>query len=230
MANNKGLDKGDERLESVEEALSKSEQFIINNQKTLIGVVAVVVVVVLGYFGVNKYYLQPKEKEAQTQMFMAESYFESDSLNKALYGDGNSLGFMDIIDEFGSTDAGNLARYYAGVSLLRQGEYEEAASQLKKFSADDYIISAMAMGALGDVYLEMGKQSEAASQYEKAARDRTNELTTPMYLLKAGQTYELMGDYSKALKTFKEINEKYPSTTEGRLMEKYIARVEAAVK
>lgn len=230
MANNKGLDKGDERLESVEEALSKSEQFIVNNQKTLIGVVAIVVVIVLGYFGVNKYYLEPKEKEAQTQMFMAESYFEADSLNKALYGDGNNLGFMDIIDEFGSTDAGNLARYYAGVSLLRQGEYEEAANQLKKFSADDHIISAMAMGALGDVYMEMGKQSEAASQYEKAASHNSNELTTPMYLLKAGQTYELMGDYSKALKIFKEINEEYPSTTEGRLMEKYIARVEAAVK
>lgn len=230
MANNKGLDKGDERLESVEEALSKSEQFIVNNQRTLIGVVAIVVVIVLGYFGANKYYLQPKEKEAQTQMFMAESYFEADSLNKALYGDGNNLGFMDIIDEFGSTDAGNLARYYAGVSLLRQGEYEEAATQLKKFSAGDHIISAMALGALGDVYMEMGNQSEAASQYEKAARHKMNELTTPMYLLKAGQTYELMGEYSKALKVFNEINEKYPSTTEGRLMEKYIARVEAAVK
>lgn len=230
MAINKGLNKGDERLESVEEALSKSEQFIINNQKTLVVVVAVVVMIVLGYFGVNKYYLQPKEKEAQTQMFMAESYFEADSLNKALYGDGNNLGFMDIIDEFSSTDAGNLARYYAGVSLLRQGEFEEAANQLKKFSASDHIISAMAKGTLGDVYLEMGKQSEAASQYEKAARSNLNELTTPMYLLKAGQTYELMGDYKKALKIFQEINEKYPSTTEGRLMEKYIARVEAAVK
>ncbi|MCK9451068.1 MAG: tetratricopeptide repeat protein [Bacteroidales bacterium] len=230
MAKKKGLEKGDERLESVEEALSRSEQFIINNQKTLTVVVVVVVVIVLGYFGVNKYYLQPKEKEAQTQMFMAESYFESDSLNKALYGDGNNLGFMDIIDEFGSTDAGNLARYYAGVSLLKQGEFEEAAKQLKKFSANDHIISAMAMGVLGDVYLEMGKQSEAASQYEKAARYKNNELTAPMFLLKAGQTYELMGDNNKALKIFKEINEKYPSTTEGRLMEKYIARVEAALK
>jgi len=230
MAKNKGLNKGDERLESVEEALSRSEQFIINNQKTLIGVVAVIVVVVLGYLGLNKYYLQPKEKEAHTQMFMAESYFESDSLNKALYGDGNNLGFMDIIDEYSSTDAGNLARYYAGISLLKQGEFKEAAEQLKKYSTGDRIVSAMALGALGDAYLEMGKQPEAAKQYEKAARYKSNELTSPVFLLKAGQTYELMGDNKKALSIFKEISEKYPSTTEGRLMEKYIARLEEAVK
>ncbi|MBU1370868.1 MAG: tetratricopeptide repeat protein [Bacteroidetes bacterium] len=230
MANNKGLEKGDERLESVEEALSKSELFIVNNQKTLISIITILIVIVLGYFGVNKYYIQPNEKEAQTQMFMAEWYFEADSLNKALYGDGNNLGFIDIIDEYSFTDAGNLAKYYAGISLLKQGEFEEAVDYLKEFNSDDHIVAAMAMGALGDAYLELNRQADAASQYEKAADHKANELTSPMYLFKAGQTYELMGENKKALNIYEQISREYPSTTEGRLMEKYIARLEASEK
>ncbi|MDD4374517.1 MAG: tetratricopeptide repeat protein [Bacteroidales bacterium] len=226
MTNKKGLDKGDERLEVVESTLSKTEQFIENNQKSLVVVVAIIVVVVLGYFGINRYYFDPLEKEAQTQLFMAEAYFEQDSLNKALYGDGNNLGFLDVIDEFGSTKAGNLAKYYAGVSFLKQGEYEEALSHLKKFKGKDKIVTAMAAGAIGDAYLELDKKSEAAAQYLKAARHKSNELTSPMFLLKAGQTYELIGDNKKAVEVYNELKMNFPNTTEGRNAERYIARAQ----
>lgn len=226
MTNNKGLEKGDERLEAVESTLSKTEQFIENNQKSLVIVVAVIVVVVLGYFGVSRYYLDPLEKEAQTQLFMAEAYFEQDSLNKALYGDGNNLGLLDVIDEYGSTKAGNLAKYYAGISFLKQGEYEEALDQLKSFKGKDHIVAAMALGAIGDVYLEMDKKSEAAAQYLKAARQEANELTSPVFLLKAGQTYELIGDAKKAVEIYNELKKNFPNSTEGRNAERYIARAE----
>ena len=224
MAKNKGIDKGDERLEVVEEALSKTEQFIESNQKSLIIVVSVIVLIVLGYFGLNKYYLQPREREAETQMFMAEKYFESDSLNKALYGDGNNPGFFDIIDDFGSTKAGNLACYYAGVSLLKQGEFEESIKYLNKFSSDDYMVGAMGLVAIGDAYLELNQTEKAADQYLKAAKHRENELTTPMFLFKAGQTYELLGNYKKANEVYESIKTDYPSSNEGRNIEKYITR------
>lgn len=226
MTNKKGLDKGDERLEAVESTLSKTEQFIENNQKSLVAVVAIIVVVVLGYFGINRYYFDPLEKEAQTQLFMAEAYFEQDSLNKALYGDGNNLGFLDVIDEFGSTKAGNLAKYYAGISFLKQGEYEEALSHLKKFKGKDKVVAAMALGAIGDAYLELDKKSEAAAQYLKAARHESNELSSPMFLLKAGQTYELIGDNKKAVEIYNELKMNFPNTTEGRNADRYIARAE----
>ncbi len=226
MTNNKGMDKGDERLEAVESTLSKTEQFIENNQKSLVIVVAVIVVIVLGYFGVNRYYLDPLEKEAQTQLFMAEAYFEQDSLNKALYGDGNNLGFLDVIDEYGSTEAGNLAKYYAGISFLKQGEFEEAIDKLKSFNGKDMMVSSMALGAIGDAYLELDKKAEAAAQYLKAAHHKSNDLTTPVFLLKAGQTYELVGDYKKAVEIYEELKIDYPNTTEGRNAERYITRAE----
>ncbi|MCK4639195.1 MAG: tetratricopeptide repeat protein, partial [Bacteroidales bacterium] len=108
----KKKDKTEEKIVAVEEVLGRTEQFIEKNQKILTIIVGIIVVLILGYFGYKKFYLAPLEKEAQSQIFMAEMYFEQDSLNRALYGDGNYLGFLDIIDEYSSTKTGNLANYY----------------------------------------------------------------------------------------------------------------------
>ncbi|MCK5838441.1 MAG: tetratricopeptide repeat protein, partial [Bacteroidales bacterium] len=97
----KKKDKTEENILAIEEALSKTELFIEKNQKMITIVVGIIVVVVIAFFGFRKLYLSPKESEAQTQMFMAEKYFDKDSMNLALYGDGNYLGFLDIIDEYG---------------------------------------------------------------------------------------------------------------------------------
>lgn len=227
MTNSKGTEKADERIEVVESALSRTEQFIENNQKPMIIGVLVIAAIVFAYFGVNRYFLEPKQKEAQVQMFMAEKYFQSDSLQKALYGDGNNLGFIDIVDEYGSTKAGNLASYYAGISLLKKGEYNEAIKYLDKFSSDDHILSAMAVGAKGDAYLELNQSEKAVSQYLNAAKTNVNEFTSPLFLMKAGNTYEIMGKFEDAVKVYEQLKADFPTTTDGRNADKYIGRAKA---
>ncbi len=230
MVKKKANDKAEERLEVVEEALSKSEQFIESNQQLLTGIVVVIVAVVLGYFGLNRYYFEPREKVAMEQMFMAERYFEIDSLNKALYGDGNNLGFLDIIDDFGRTKAGNLARYYSGVIFLKNGEFEESIAHLGKFKSRDNIIRPMALGSMGDAYLELNQQDKAIKQYLAAAKASSNDLTAPLYLYRAGKVYEMKQDYKKALAIYEQIQKEYFSSNEGRLMDKYIARLKQLMK
>ena len=80
---------------------------------------------------------QPKEVDAQSQIFRAEQYFEKDSFKLAFEGDGDALGFNDIIDEYGVTETANLAHYYAGICYLRLGEYENAIDDLKSFDSND---------------------------------------------------------------------------------------------
>ncbi len=218
--------KGDQRLENIEESLTRTEQFIVSNQKTISIIIGVIVVVILGYFGFQRYYQQPKTKEAQEQMFMAQRFFESDSLDKALYGDGNSLGFIDIADEYGFTKPGNLANYYAGISFLRKGEFNQAIDYLGDFSSDDYIVGPMALGAMGDAYLELGDHDKAANYYLEAADKMDNDFTSPMFLFKAGQVYEIMGDYDAAVSVYTRIKDDYPRSNEGRVVEKNIARAE----
>ncbi len=218
---------GDQRLENIGETLSKTEEFIFNNQKIIGVVVVVAIIVILGIFGYSKYYIAPKTTEAAEQMFHAQKYFESDSLDKALYGDGNSLGFIDIISEYGMTKPGNLANYYAGIIYLKKNDFERAIDYLKDFDADDHLIRPMATGAIGDAYLELGEKDKAAAYYLEAANWDDNNFTSPLFLFRAGQVYELLGNYDKAISIYTRIKNNYYKSNEGRSIEKNIARAQA---
>jgi tetratricopeptide (TPR) repeat protein len=226
----KKIDKTEERIVAVEEAFSKTEQFIEKNQKIILIVVGAIILVVLGYFGFKRLYLAPREKEAQSQMFMAEKYFEMDSITKALKGDGNYLGFLDIIDQYKFTKSANLSHYYAGICYLKKGEFQNAIDQLSDFSSDDELVGPMAIGALGDAYMELNNSDKAIECYLKAADKRKNDLTSPMFLMKAGMAYESAGKNDLALKTYMRIKTEFSRTNEGREIDKYIARLNGLVK
>lgn len=220
----------DEVILDIGGAYNKTEAFIEENQKPiLIGLGSVIGIVAL-YFAYQFMYLRPLEKEAAEEMWRAEQYFESDSFNLALMGDGNYLGFIDISEEYASTKSGNLANYYIGLIYLKTGEYEAAIDFLSDFSSEDIMLNSVSKGALGDAYMELGEVDNAISNYINAARAVENEFTTPIYLMKAAKLYESLGDYGEALVLYEEIRDDFPETTEGRSIEKYIARVEGKKK
>lgn len=227
MAKNKDKRREDS-FSDVENALTRSEQFIEDNQKILTIVVAVIVVLVIGYLSFTRLYIQPRENTAQSQMFMAENYFGKDSFNLAINGDGNYLGFLDIIDEFGMTKSANLAKYYTGISYLHLGQYEDAIDYLGEFHTDDLLLAPEKEGATGDAYLELGDADEALSFYKKAYAFK-NELTTPIYLMKAAKLLESDGDLEGALSLYNRIKDEYPDSYEGSSIDKYIARVETTM-
>jgi tetratricopeptide (TPR) repeat protein len=226
----KKIDKTEERIVAVEEAFGRTEQFIEKNQKVILIVVGAIILIVLGYFGFKKLYVAPREKEAQSQMFMAEKYFEMDSATKALKGDGNYLGFQDIIDQYKFTKSANLSHYYAGICYLKKGEFQNALDQLSDFSSGDELVGPMAIGAMGDASMELNNTDKAISYYLKAADKRKNDLTAPLFLMKAGMAYELTGKNDEALKLYERIKKEYPRTNEGREIDKYIARLNGPVK
>jgi tetratricopeptide (TPR) repeat protein len=160
-------------------------------------------------------------------MFMAEKYFEQDSLQKAINGDGLNYGFIDIVDEYSGTKAANLAHYYLGICYRNTGEYEYAIDELKKFSSDDIMISTVALGAIGDSYMELNDIDKAINYYEKAVSNGGNKLTSPIYLFKAGLAYEDNQDFAGAKKQYNTIKTNYPDSREAQTIDKYIARVEA---
>jgi tetratricopeptide (TPR) repeat protein len=218
--------KTDDQFAQIEETLSKTEQYIENNQENLVRIVGAIVVVIALFIGYQKLYIAPMEQEAQVDMFMAELYFQKDSFNLALNGDGQYLGFIDIADEYSSTKPGKLANYYAGLSYLNTGDFENAIEYLDDFSSDDIILSSLALGCIGDAYMELEDADNALSYYEDAASYTDNEFTTPRYMLKQAMIHENNGDYADALVLYKEIEADYKTSREGNGIEKYIARAE----
>jgi tetratricopeptide (TPR) repeat protein len=186
--------------------------------------VAIKVLVIAGYIGYTRFILVPREREARAEMFMAEIYFEQDSLQLALYGDAEYPGFLDVISSYRFTKTANLAHYYAGMSYLKIGDYEDAIKHLKKFRGTDQFLGAMTYGAIGDAHLELGDQSAAARYYRKAYRYKPNNLTTPLFLFKAGLLFEEMGQPGEALSLYERIHNEYQNSAEGRNIERYIGR------
>jgi tetratricopeptide (TPR) repeat protein len=222
-------DQDQQGLKNVEETLTKTEQFLEENYKPLLTGLAVVVVLV-GLFWLGRLYLGKRNDEAQAQIYQAQKYLEVDSINLALNGDGNYLGFLDIAKDYKFTNTGNLARYGAGICYLHLGNYEEAIDFLNKYTKKDKVIGSIAIGATGDAYVELGNVEKGISKYLEAADYATNSFNTPLFLMKAGELYEMTGKYSDALKVYQRIKDEYPESTEGSTIEKYIARVKLLTK
>lgn len=238
MANNKKeANKGDEQLGNVENALSKTELWIEKNQKIIYGVIAAIIIVAGIIFIAGRINSKNNEK-ASNEIFAAEKYFDKKEYETALKGDDNYPGFLEIYDSYSRTKTGKLAAYYAGICYLNLGKYEEAIDYLKKYNGKDDIIAPMALGAIGDCYLELDKNNEAASYYTeeaasyymKAANKSKNEFTGPLFLTKAGLTYEILGKNNSALKCYKTLKDEYPLTNEAFEISKRIAKMEEMVK
>lgn len=214
-----------ESSEAIQEKIEGFEHWIQSNPKIIIGVVAALVLAVGGYFG-WKYYVDNQEVQAQKEMFQAIRYFESDSLNLAFNGDGNNLGFKQIIEDFGMTPAGNLANFYAGVIHLKQGKFPLAIYYLGDFKANDMLVQARAYSLIGDAYMEQKNYEDASKWYNKASDYKPNKQFTPTYLMKAALAYEKLNQNDKAKEVYQKIIDTYFESNEVPNAKKYKARLE----
>jgi len=214
-----------ENPEALKEKLAGAENWLESNPKIVIGVALAILLTVGGYFGFQ-FYRDSQNEQAQNEMFQAVFYFEADSLDKALNGDGNNLGFLNIIDDYGITDAANLANYYAGLSYLKQGKFELARLYLEDFSSDDLLVQARAYSLVGDTYMEEQKYEDAATYYKKAANYEPNKYFSPAYLMKEALAYEKLNQNDKAKEAYEKIITQYWDSDEYQEAKKFKARLE----
>ncbi len=214
-----------ENPDAIAGEFSKVEHFLEKNKNLVFGILGAIALVVAGVLYYN-HYNKTQNADAQNEMFQAQYWFEADSLDLALNGDGNDFGFLEIIETYGSTKAANLAHFYTGVSYLKKGEFDNAIEHLQDFSADDFLIQARAYALIGDAYMEKGEYSEAVSNYAKAASYEENESFSPMYLLKEALAQEKLSDFAGAAKSYDKIINDFPKSGEFQEANKRKARIE----
>lgn len=183
-------------------------------------------VLVGGYFAYDHYIKKPEQQKAADAIWRAEELYRLDSVNLALNGDGSSVGFLNIISKYGGTPAGNLAKFYAGSSYMKLGDYENAIKYLKDFNSKDKLIMVRTYGLIGDAYAELGNKQEAVDYYKKAGTYYADDnFNSPEYLFRAGLLYQELNNNSEAVKMFTTIKDKYPASQYGREIEKYLGRL-----
>lgn len=206
-------------------SLNKGEVFLKQNSKVFAGILAAAIILIGGilYFQIDT---QNQNETAQEEMFQAIYFYEQDSVEFALNGDGINPGFLNIVEEYPRTDAANLANFYIGAIYLSERKFQEAVNYFEKFSSDDYLVQAKAYALTGDGYLELGSAEKAISFYKKAAEYNSNKFLTPKYLTKLAVAHEEAGNVKEAIAAYAEIEEKYFESFEFSAARKHKARLE----
>lgn len=212
-----------EKTEAVVEAVSKTDLFFKENKNLIIGVAVAAVLVAFGIFAFQKWYYQPKAREAQQQLYPAEMAFKAESWETALNGDGNNLGIAQVIEDYGKATPA-AAWFEAGICELQLGNYESAIDYLKNYKGKDAILKARSISCMGDAYVGLEDYAKALDCFVNAAGVIDN-IYAAAYLLKAGVTAEQLGKNEEALKYYKTIKEQYPQSMEGYDIDKYISRL-----
>jgi tetratricopeptide (TPR) repeat protein len=223
MAEKKLVNEGDK----TELVITRAKDFWERNSKIISVVFVVVVLGVGGYFGYRNYIQKPKEEKAADVMFKAEEYYRMDSVNLALRGDGQNLGFLKVIDKYGSTDAGNLACFYAGVCFIKLDGNQNAIKYLKKFSTSSSPVKARVYKLLGDANGDLGKHADAVDYYKKAAHAFEDDKTgsAEALFLAAYMSDRVLKNQKQAIELYKELKEKYPNTPQGIDADNYLAQL-----
>jgi tetratricopeptide (TPR) repeat protein len=226
-----------EVFNTLDEGAGKTEAWVAKNQKYIFIIIGAAAVIILGYLAYNEFVQEPKEADAANEMYQAQQYFdaaldasgaESDSLyNMSLTGGEGKYGFLDIIDNYGSTDAANQAHYYAGMAYLNTSKYQEAIDHLDDFSSNDEILAPLAKGGMGDAVMQLDQPEEALSYYEEAASMRNNSFTTPKFLLKAAITAISLGEGEKAEKFLTRIEDEFPNSEQAAQVPGYLGQAQA---
>lgn len=214
-----------ESPEALAQQLTRTEEFLEKNRQLVLAIGAVVILAIGGFIFYN-YYQSTQNESAQRELFQAVYYFEADSLGQALNGDGNNYGFLDILDLYGGTKAGNLASFYAGATYMKLGDFESAIRYLKGFDSSDDLVQARAYSLIGDAYMEQQDYANASDFYQQASNYKPNKQFTPVYLTKAAIAYERNGELNAALKCYTTIVDKFFGAAEYQEAKKHKARLE----
>lgn len=208
-------------------AVDRAQDFWTRNSRAITIAGLAIILLGGGYLLYKNFVKEPNEVKASEAIFKAEDYFRMDSLQLALNGDGINPGFLKIIDKYGSTKAGNLARFYAGASYLQLGNSANAVKYLKDFNTDAKAIQARGYKLLGDAYAEQGKNSDALSAYKKAAHHfEADETNSSEYLFMAAYfAQRVSNDPKQAIELYRELKAKYPRTQKGFEADKYLAQL-----
>lgn len=213
------------KKDEVRETLSHGAQAVFAHQHQIWvygGIALLVALAVLGW----RFYTQSQTAKGTAALADAMKVYQArirtaaepalpdeitylDEKNK--YGDAVKK-FTEVANRYSRTRPGQLARYYAALSLEKLNRYGEAENDLKALeSSGDESLSALARFKLAQVYDEDGKGSQAVQLYQQLSSKPTLFVPKPVVLLALADHYS-GSDPTQAAKLYKQVKDEFPDT------------------
>ena len=117
--------------------------------------------------------------------------------------------FLAVANQYGSTEPGKLALYFAGLTYLESGQTSQAESTLKKV-ADSWNgdVASLAKLALAQLYQQTGRASDATTLLSDLSKSNTTTVPSGLAQLELGDMYAAQGKTADAHRIYAEVKDK----------------------
>jgi len=220
LHNKKNEQEGKETVEffkDLDKEALNIEGFLEKNARILSIGFGILIVAVLGWFGYQQFIIGPKNEEATKSYLSAQKNLAEGKDDLALGGKSvANPGFLGTYDQYGSTKAGKLAAYNAGLIEFKKGNYQKAYDLLDNFSSGNKVLVALKYGAMADCLSNLNKSDDALAMADKASSASDDAYTSYYFTKKAGMLALALKKNADAKKYFAAIDEKYQDYDNGQ--------------
>jgi tetratricopeptide (TPR) repeat protein len=195
--------------------------------KKLVGIGALVVaVLVVGSIAFINNRRSSNEK-AMTELGMIYSYYDNTQYAVAIDGvpERNIAGLKSIVDNYGSTSAGELARFYLANCYFQLRRFDEALEAYDDFSPNSQLLTVSRLAGMAACHEAKGEHGEAASMFEKAAVTYANDVNAAENFSHAARNFAQAGNKERAIEVYKKIKKEFPKSAIAREVDRYIAQL-----
>ena len=223
----KRISKKELKQDALVKTYVKATSFYEQNKRYLnIGVTALVVLIIGTVFYVNN--RNANNEKASTALGEIYQYYDKAQYQVAIDGipERNVSGLQSIVDNYGSTPAGELARFYLANALFQLERYDEALDMFDEFDpGGDQLLTVSRLSGIAGCHEGLGNFEEAAEFFEKAATDYSDDLNAAENMNNAARNFARAGDKERALALYRKLKKQYPTTSFGREAERYITEL-----
>lgn len=220
----KKISKKEIKVDPLVSSYKKFLNFYEENKKKISYVLTGIIIVVIGVIiYVNN--LSANNERAAAELGKIFPYYDQENYQLAINGDlnRNLPGLIKIVDEYGSTKSGKMARFYLANAYYEIGETDKALEEFDELSFSDDLLQASVYAGIGACYERKGDYIKAAKYFEKAASQSKENVLNPEYLIIAARNYGSASEKEKALDILNKVKKEYKESAAIREIDKYIS-------
>jgi tetratricopeptide (TPR) repeat protein len=220
----KKISKRELKEDALVSSYAKATAFYDRNRRNISIAVTAVVVLVLAVVIYSK---NRADNNNNATLALGQIYqvYDSGQYQTAIDGlpEKGIKGLKAIVENYGNSQNGDLARFYLANAYYFTGKYEEALKEYESFSPADELLSVSRLAGIGSCHESLGRYRDAAEAFEKAVTKAPKDPAAAENLNNAGRTYALAGEKAKAIELYKRLKKDYAASTFARDADRFIA-------